>query len=221
MSGYASYEDAHNPKYGEPYDVPLYLATEECLQDYGMVVRDFDKEDVWIETWPQPGTRPICPGTGNQGGEASGKFTYWWDGQLLRGRNEAVQRGDEAYVIGRLPKDESVTDRSHVLCREANYHPDGGQVFFVEDNKPFVALLAKPGDGIRLQDFVAFYFDGSVGLQIYPNIWHQPMYPIEDTATFLGKQGKVHACVAMDSVVEFGRFMRIPLKLENAVPWSL
>ena len=55
-----------------------------------------------------------------------------------------------------------------MLCRGLNYHPDGGQVFFPVERVPFVMLLALPGDDVRLEDFVAFYFDGSIGLQIKP-----------------------------------------------------
>ena len=52
------------------------------------------------------------------------------------------------------------------MTREANYHPDGGQVFFPVTKEPFVLLLALPGDDIKLEDFVAFYCDGSCGVQI-------------------------------------------------------
>ena len=43
-----------------------------------------------------------------------------------------------------------------------------------------------------------------VGIHINSNVWHQPVYPITDRATFYGKQGAVHACVAYDSVDENG-----------------
>ena len=95
--------------------------------------------------------------------------------------------------------------------REANYHPDGGQVFFPSNGDPFVALLALPTDDIKLDHFKAFYFDGSFGVQIHADIWHQPIYPINDEATFLGKQGAVHACVAVDTVEEFGEYLLVPL----------
>jgi ureidoglycolate hydrolase len=98
-----------------------------------------------------------------------------------------------------------------VLVREANAHPDGGQVFFPKSKEAFVALLAPPGDEVHVEDFKAFYFDGSCGLQIFPDVWHQPLYPVCDEASFLGKQGAVHACKLFDSVVEFGKWMRVPL----------
>ena len=46
----------------------------------------------------------------------------------------------------------------------------------------------------------------SPGIHIDTNVWHQPVYPIGDEATFYGKQGAVHACVAYDSVEEHGKW---------------
>ena len=94
-----------------------------------------------------------------------------------------------------------LTDVKSILTREANYHPDSGQVFYPVDEVPFYLLLAKEGDDIKATDFVAFYFDGTVGCQIKPGIWHQPPYPVR-RAEFLNKQGAVHACVGYDSIEE-------------------
>jgi ureidoglycolate hydrolase len=74
---------------------------------------------------------------------------------------------------------------------------------------PFIALLALPGDDIKSENFVAFYFDGSFGVQIHANIWHQPVYPINNKAIFLGKQGAVHACVCIDTVDEWGKYQTV------------
>ena len=69
-------------------------------------------------------------------------------------------------VLGRLEKGDDPLNRKFVFTREANYHPNGGQVFFPVTKEPFVLLLALPGDDIKLEDFVAFYCDGSCGVQI-------------------------------------------------------
>eukprot|EP01135_Chromosphaera_perkinsii_P011361 Nk52_evm6s2391 gene=Nk52_evmTU6s2391 len=218
MSGHASYADALNEdKYGEPHHVPIVIATEESLRGYGRIVRDFDAEEVWITTWPQQGSRRIQAGTGRAGGVTSGDFLYEWRGEYLTAVNKAVADGD--YITGRLPasakKESCGAPRKGVLVREANYHPDGGQVFFPMNNEPFVALLALPGDDIKMEDFKAFYFDGTFGVQIKPSIWHQPVYPIPDKAVFRGKQGRVHACVCMDTVEEFNKYMYVPLQLKD------
>ena len=156
------------------------------------------------------GWRKLDPGTGVHGGEATGNFTYKWVGNQCTAVNEAVDSGD--YVTGRLPSNVSPSNRTHVLVREANYHPDGGQIFYPSDGDPFVALLALPTDDIKLEDFTAFYFDGSFGVQIHADIWHQPVYPVNDQATFLGKQGAVYACVVVDTVKEFGKYLLVPLR---------
>ena len=46
------------------------------------------------------------------------------------------------------------------------------QVFSPKNGDAFVCLLAPAscGDDIRLEDFVAFYFDGTFGVQIYAGI---------------------------------------------------
>ena len=86
-------------------------------------------------------------------------------------------------------------------------------MFYPRDGDPFIALLALPTDDIKLEDFRAFYFDGTFGVQIHADIWHQPVYPINDQATFLGKQGAVYACVVVDTVEEFGKYLLVPLTL--------
>ena len=54
-SGYASYTDALNPKYGDPFPVPVVKATEQTLKGYGTTVREFAKEKVEITPWPVKG----------------------------------------------------------------------------------------------------------------------------------------------------------------------
>ncbi|WAR16012.1 ALLA-like protein [Mya arenaria] len=193
MSDYSNYDDALDPKYGDPFPVPVVMATKETLKGYGTIVA----------SW-----RKLYPNTGILGGECSGDFLYKWVGDQCTAINKAVGGN---YVTGRLPSNVSPRNRTHVLVRAANYHPDGGQVFFPENKDPFIALLALPGDDIKLEDFVAFYFDGSFGVQIHADVWHQPVYPINDEATFLGKQGAVHACVNVDTVDEFGKYLLVPL----------
>ena len=86
------------------------------------------------------------------------------------------------------PQHEDTESRVGVVTREANYHPDGGQIVCPTDQSPFVALLALPKDDVTPGDFVAFYCDGSFGIHINANVWHQPVYPINNEAAFWGKQ---------------------------------
>ncbi|MBY0458265.1 MAG: hypothetical protein K2V38_13070, partial [Gemmataceae bacterium] len=84
--------------------------------------------------------------------------------------------------------------------------------FFPRDKQPFVVPLALPGDDVKPSDFVAFWFDGSKGLYIHPNIWHEGIFPVSGRASFDDEQGRVHARVSCCIAKEFGVFLSVPLK---------
>jgi ureidoglycolate lyase len=198
---------AHEPR--------LVRATAESFADYGTIVTDPDNHKVEIVRWPALGWRPIDPNTGDEGGTTEGIFSFWWKGEVLYGRNEAV--GD-AYLLGwsRDPAKASETvtspDRSRVIIWHVNYHPDGGQMFYPLDGMPFVVPLALPGDDVKPDDFVAFYCDGSFGVCIHPNIWHEGVFPLSESARFFDRQGKVHARVSCNFPREFGCLLSVPLR---------
>ncbi len=48
-------------------------------------------------------------------------------------------------------------------------------------------------------------------MQIAPCVWHQPVYPSSGEAVFDDKQGRVHACVSVDFLGEFGVWLEVPL----------
>ena len=110
----------------------------------------------------------------------------------------------------------TVTRRRHIFVRDANYHPDGGQVFYPKTRQPFVMLLAPAttGDDVKPEDFTAFAFDGDGGFQIAPNVWHQAPLEADDVIVFNNKQSSVFACVGVDTVHEFGVYLRVPLTLQ-------
>jgi hypothetical protein len=128
--------------------------------------------------------------------------------------NRAVGR---SYVTGwyddpaTAREDVEPRDSTRLFTHEANYHPDGGQVFCPREGAPFVALLAKPGDDVRPEDFVAFHFDGTCGVHVDPGVWHQPVFPLGARAVFDDKQGRVHACIAVDFLGEFGAYVAVPM----------
>jgi len=194
--------------------VPLTTATDESLRGYGHTVHDFARHRVTIVTWPRPGWRPIVDGTGNEGGIAQDVFSMERRGEIQYAVNGAVGR---SYLTGwfadpaHASPDRLPADTSRIYTHEANYHPDGGQIFSPRDGASFVALLARPGDDVRPEDFRAFFCDGSFGIHIDPNVWHQPVFPLEPCAVFDDKQGRVHACVAVDFVSEFGCYLEVPL----------
>ncbi len=108
------------------------------------------------------------------------------------------------------PDREPTTTRP-LFTHEANYHPDGGQIFVPRRRAPFVALLALPRDDVTLDDFRAFWCDGSFGLHIDPCVWHQPLFPAADQLDFNYAQGAVHASVGIDYFQEFGAYIEVPL----------
>ena len=175
---------------------------------------DFRNDKVTIVTWPQTGWRPIVPDTGNEGGVVEDIFVMERRGEVQHAVNQAVGR---SYITGWY-NDPSIAseqrqpvDTSRIYTHEANYHPDGGQIFSPRGGAQFVALLAKPGDDIAPDSFIAFFCDGSFGVHIDPGVWHQPVFPLAASATFDDRQGKVHACVAVDFVAEFGCYLEVPL----------
>jgi ureidoglycolate lyase len=194
--------------------VPCVLATDQTLRGYGRIVRDFAADRVTIVTWPQPGRRPIVPGTGNEGGIVEDSFVMERRGEVQHAVNRAVGR---SYITGwftdpaSASEDRQPTNTSRIYTHEANYHPDGGQIFAPRDRAGFVALLAKPGDDVTPQDFIAFHCDGAFGIHIDPSVWHQPVFPLGPSAVFDDKQGRVHACVAVNFVSEFGCYLEVPL----------
>ena len=124
---------------------------------------------------PAQGHRPIDADTGDQGGTTEGIFVSEWQGDILYGRNEAV---GGHYILAYAEAPEAArTDHAEpprrMLLWHANYHPDGGQLFFPLDRQPFYVPLALPGDDVTPERFVCFRFDGRQGLYIHPNIWHE------------------------------------------------
>jgi len=193
--------------------MPVVEATDETLRGYGRLVDDPDTCPIEIARWPASGWRPVDEDTGDQGGTTEGVFVSEWQGDVLFGRNEAV---GGHYVLG-YALEPTVADRSHerdpehLLLWHANYHPDGGQLFFPLDRAPFVVPLALPGDDVKPKDFVCFRFDGTRGLYIHPSIWHEGVFSLRGRQRFFDKQGAVHARVSIDFAREFGCLLEAAL----------
>ena len=202
----------------QTFEIPLIKATNESLRGYGYLIDSYENSDIEIVTWPKQGWREIDKGTGNEGGATEGSFDTWWDGSTLYGQNNAVQHKSEYEVDGKYilgyssSPDTLIKNQNYIFPKEmyiwhANYHPDGGQLFFPTKPGVFISPLALPGDDIKVGDFRAFYFDGSKGLYIHPNIWHEGVFPIDEKNSFMGKQGKVHARVSIDLKKEFKKYL--------------
>jgi len=193
-------------------DVPLIRATRQSLKGFGEIVRDPKTHKVEIATWPARGWRKLDAGTGNEGGTTEGTFECEWKGNELLAHNDAV---GGRYVLGyRDPPDQipgAGPTGGRVLLWHCNYHPDGGQLFWLLDGKPFVVPVAPPGDDVKPEDFVAFWSDGGHGIYIHPDIWHEGPFPTVPSGRFFDKQGKVHARISCDLAREFGVLLGVQL----------
>ena len=192
-------------------------ATPTALTGYGYLVDDPEGYPIEIVQWPAQGNRPVDADTGDQGGTTEGVFISEWRGDILYGRNDAVD-GQYILAYGKAPES-ARTDHSDVpqrmLLWHANYHPDGGQLFFPQQRQPFYVPLALPGDDVTPERFVCFRFDGRRGLYIHPNIWHEGVFALEGTQRFFDRQGAVHARVSVDFAREFGCLIEAPIPVSS------
>jgi hypothetical protein len=193
--------------------MPVVDATATTLAGYGHLVDDPARCVVEIVRWPALGTRLVDAGTGDQGGTTEGIFVSQWQGDVLYGRNEAV---DGHYILAyatepALAREDHERAPSRILMWHANYHPDGGQLFFPLDQQPFFVPLAIPGDDVGPERFICFRLSGNQGLYIHPNVWHEGVFASSGTQRFFDKQGAVHARVSVEFAREFGCLLEAPL----------
>jgi len=198
---------------------PVVKATTESLTGFGELIEGPDSRPVEIVRWPAAGWRPVDLDSGDEGGTKEGIFVAEWKGDVLYGRTEAV---GGHYILGygvppEIADENHLRDPSNAMLWHANYHPDGGQLFFPLDDRPYIVPLALPGDDIRPEDFICFWFDGSQGLYIHPNIWHEGVFPISGSQRFFDRQGAVHARVSMDFAREFDCLLNVSLEAASAL----
>ena len=72
------------------HETPLVAASDHNLEGYGCLVDAPESFSIEIVRWPAQGWRPVDENSGNQGGIAEGVFEFWWKGETLYARNNAV-----------------------------------------------------------------------------------------------------------------------------------
>ncbi len=197
----------------EHVTIPVIKATSASVKGYGCLVDDPDDFNIEITRWPAKGWRPVDTDSGNEGGVKEGIFYSRWKGDILFGSNEAVGGN---YILGYNTPPEDANDThtnppQRILLWHSNYHPDGGQLFFPLVKKPFLVPIALPGDDVKPQDFICFLCDGTQGLYIHADIWHEGVFTLSGTQGFLDRQGAVHARVSIDFAREFNCLLEISL----------
>jgi len=166
---------AYTPSTGvrRVHETPLVAASAESLAGYGRLVDNPREFPIEIVPWPAQGWRAIDANTGDQGGVTEGLFEFKWKGETLYARNHAV--GD-SYLFGwsnwpeEAAAERPVRPRERALIWRANYHPDGGQLFYPLKGQSFVVPLALPGDDVTPGKFVSFWCDGRSALYLHPNV---------------------------------------------------
>jgi len=195
------------------FRIPIIEANPETVKGYGWLVDDPADTKLEITRWPAKGWRPVDTDSGDEGGVTEGIFSSEWKGDILYGRNEAV---GGHYILGygnepALCSTEHEAKPDRILLWHANYHPDGGQLFFPIDKRPFLVPVALPGDDISPGKFICFLCKGDQGLYIHADIWHEGVFAMHGQQRFLDRQGAVHARVSVDFAREFNCLLEIPL----------
>jgi len=169
----SQWEFAYVPTTGvrRAHETPIKIATEASLKGYGCLVDDPKTFPIEIVRWPAQGWRPIDLNSGDQGGVTEGLFEFCWKGETLYARNNAV--GD-SYLFGwsNWPEEAATGScdrlRERALIWRANYHPDGGQLFYPLNGQSFVIPLALPGDDVTPEKFTTFWCGGAVACTCIP-----------------------------------------------------
>ncbi|MCB1776995.1 MAG: ureidoglycolate lyase [Candidatus Competibacteraceae bacterium] len=217
MATVPNYLNPDLPRHLARIPIPVVTATPSTLSGYGQLVNDPEAVHIEIVRWPAQGWRPVDADSGDEGGTTEGTFVAEWKGDVLYGCNMAV---NGHYILGYAVEPTQATEDhdenpSRLFLWHANYHPDGGQLFFPLEPKPFLVPLARPGDDVKPEDFVCFWFSGQHGLYIHPNIWHEGVFPLRGQQRFFDKQGAVHGRVSVDFSREFNCLLEIPIENQS------
>lgn len=144
-----------------------------------------EKKSFEIVKWPVSGWRSLDPDTGDEAGTVEGDFEVHWQGDYYIGKNLAIATSNNTYLdgLGVPPEDASRTSTAgagdNIYLWMSDYHPgresrhicritvhaltcavfiDGGQLFWSDNNVPFVMCLglSSYGDDIRPEHMRAF-----------------------------------------------------------------
>ena len=193
--------------------MPVIDATPATLEGYGFLVDDPASCKIEIVRWPAQGSRPVDADTGDQGGTTEGTFVSEWKGDILYGRNDAVG-GHYILAYGEEPAPRRSGPRARsaahpALAREL---PSGRRPALLSARQETVPGAARAaGRRHRAGGLRLLRFDGTHGLYIHPDIWHEGVFATGGTQRFFDQQGAVHARVSVDFAREFGCLLEAPI----------
>jgi ureidoglycolate hydrolase len=152
--------------------VPVKRLTSEDARHVGQVIRSLDE------------IRPVVR-----------------RGRMVIERIEVIRTGDTLYFKNHAVGDEGPVARivggsAHVT--HVNFHSDASQAFIGRRREPTVFLVAPPATRPRPEDFVAFYSDGSLGLCMFPDVWHTTPLPIAGSQEYENTQGDQYHTATTD-----------------------
>ena len=64
-------------------------------------------------------------------------------------------------------------------------HPLGSQAFISTSDKPFLVLVAPPGETVHADNLHLFITDGQQGINLYKNTWHHYQLVLEEQTDFI------------------------------------
>ena len=64
-------------------------------------------------------------------------------------------------------------------------HPLGSQAFISTSNRPFLVLVAPPGEQVHADDLQLFITDGQQGVNFYKNTWHHYQLVLGEQTDFI------------------------------------
>jgi ureidoglycolate lyase len=209
-------------------DVETVDGTEETLKGFGKLVHDpsdFLTENGTFEItpWPHTGWRQLDPHTGDEAGTTEGDFEVHWQGDFFMGKNLAIASRNNTYLdgLGAVPENathdnDKAQAGDEIYLWMSDHHPDGGQLFWPRKPVPFTVCLGMNtnGDDIAPNLMKAFHIPSGKGVYIHPGTWHNGIYVAKEhtPATFLTRQGRVHARVSCSWAAEYESILRVPLK---------
>lgn len=81
-------------------------------------------------------------------------------------------------------------------ARMLERHPLGSQAFVPLDRRPYLVLVAPPGDAPRPEALRVFRAEGDQGVNYHAGTWHHPLLALEAESEFLviDRGGPGHNC---------------------------